>query len=84
MGPAFKGNQSGKHMPSKFDFVALMRSWEDKGKPAVGAAFFLPGAITKRRTRSFPDHLINPTMSQIWSLAHNTESANTNANKENA
>lgn len=84
VGPAFKGNQSGKHMPSKFDFVALMRSWEDKGKPAVGAAFFLPGAITKRRTRSFPDQLVNPTMAQIWSLAHNTESANTNTNKENA
>lgn len=86
VGPAFKGNQSGKHMPSKFDFVALMRSWEDKGKPAVGAAFFLPGAITKRRTRSFPDQLVNPTMSQIWSLAHNTEATtNTaNTNKENA
>lgn len=72
VGPAFKGNQSGKHMPSKFDFVAYMRSGEDKGRPVMGATFFMPGAITKRRTRSFPDHLINPTMAQIWSLAHNT------------
>lgn len=86
VGPAFKGNQSGKHMPSKFDFVAYMQAGQDNGKPIMRASFFLPGAITKRRTRSFPDHLINPTMSQIWSLAHNTESTNTstNTNKENA
>ena len=84
VGPAFKGNQSGKHMPSKFDFVAYMRTKQEEGRPVMGATFFMPGAITKRRTRSFPDHLINPTMSQIWSLAHNTESANTNADKENA
>jgi hypothetical protein len=84
VGPAFKGNQSGKHMPSKFDFVVYMRSKEEKGRPVMGATFFMPGAITKRRTLSFPDLLVNPTMSQIWSLAHNTESSNTNTNKENA
>nr|WP_297991468.1 AAA family ATPase [uncultured Actinomyces sp.] len=83
VGPAFKGNQSGKHMPSKFDFVVYMRTKQEEGRPVMGATFFMPGAITKRRTRSFPDHLINPTMSQIWSLAHNTESAD-NTNKENA
>lgn len=83
VGPAFKGNQSGKHMPSKFDFVVYMRTKQEEGRPVMGATFFMPGAITKRRTRSFPDHLINPTMSQIWSLAHSTNN-DTNTNKENA
>lgn len=83
VGPAFKGSQSGKHMPSKFDFVVYMQAGQNEGRPVMRASFFMPGTITKRRTRSFPDHLINPTMSQIWSLAHNTNT-NANTNKENA
>lgn len=87
IGPAFRGQQSDKHMPSNFDFVAYMRSGRlESGKFAVRADFALPGAITKRRVKDFPDFLENPTMGRVWMLAHNTEAttSTTTTNKENA
>lgn len=84
IGPAFRGQQSDKHMPSNFDFVVYMRSGKlESGRFAVRADFALPGAITKRRVRDFPDFLENPTMGRVWNLAHdiNTDIINP---KENA
>ena len=55
----------------------------ESGQFAVRADFALPGAITKRRVKDFPDFLENPTMGRVWMLAHNTNN-NTNTDKENA
>ena len=74
-------------MPSNFDFVAYMRSGRlESGQFAVRADFALPGALTKRRVKDFPDFLENPTMGQVWMLAHNTAATTNTAttNKENA
>ena len=85
VGPAFRGQQSDKHMPSNFDFVVYMRSGRlENGQFAVRADFALPGAITKRRVKDFPAYLENPTMGRIWNLAHKTNTNNTINPEENA
>lgn len=89
VGPSFEGRKSGEKLPSLFDFVGQL-SWiedpDDEDKLITILTTQEPGLVSKKRIRSFPQIIANPTMEKVYSyiraVSDSPDSDNTDADTD--